>query len=91
MPSFDSDKVDKCLRKKMKAKVKDSGDYIYSIYNDNGELVAKTAISKGAKDDLGKKRISEMAAQLHLKTQDFANLIGCTLDRDEALKKMEED
>lgn len=74
----------------MKAKVKDSGDYIYSIYNDAEELVAKTAISKGAKDDLGPKRISQMAAQLHLKTHDFVELVGCTLSRDDALQKMQE-
>lgn len=90
MPSFDSDKVDKCLRRKMKAEVKASGDNIYTIYNDAGEVVAKTAISKGSKDDLGPKRISQMAGQLHLKTQEFVELINCTLSRDDALEKMQE-
>lgn len=75
----------------MKAERHDSRDWYYLIYNDKGELLASTSVSKGAKDTLRSNRISQMARQLCLnKTQLLVDLVSCTLSRDAALSIMEE-
>src|SRR6266571_7164771 len=90
MATLESDKVEKSLRRKMQAECVESGDWYFVICNDNGDFVASTSISKGAKHTLSQQRVNQMAHQLRLSTsQQFVNLVSCTLDRKKALEIME--
>lgn len=48
MATLESDKVDWMLRGKMKAKRRDGVDWRYIIYNEQGQQLSVTRISKGA-------------------------------------------
>lgn len=89
MVALDSDKVDKALRKKMKAECKDGIDCRYIIRNDQGIQIAVTRISKGAKHVLRSNRVNEMAKQLGLDKQQFVDLVSCTLSREMAIEIIE--
>ena len=90
MATLESDKVDKVLRNKMKAERVDSVDWRYVVYNDKGEQISATRISKGAKHTLGASRVSLMARQLGLDTpKQFVDLVSCTLSRARAIEIIE--
>jgi len=73
----------------MKAEQIDRPDWFYKIYDEEGVFVSSTSISKGSKETLSDKRVSVMAHQLGLSTsQQFIDLIKCTLSREDALKIM---
>jgi hypothetical protein len=91
MATVDSDKVQKALMGKMKAERKGSGDWWYLVRNDDGIVVASTSLSRGSKQTLSSNRVSAMARQLRLnKAQLFVDLVSCTLNREDALKIMED-
>ena len=90
MATLESDKVVKSLRNKMQAERVDTGDWFFIRYNDKGDFVASTSISKGAKHTLSEIRVNQMAHQLRLSTsKQFVDLVKCTLSREEALEIME--
>ena len=90
MATLETDKVEKALKRKMQAERVDSGDWYFVIYNDTGDFIASTSISKGAKHTLGEIRVNQMANQLRLSTsKQFVDLVKCTLSREEALRIME--
>lgn len=90
MARLESSETDRVLRRKMKAERLDRADWYYKIYNDQGIFVSSTSISKGSKETLGDKRVSIMALQLGLSTsQQFVDLIKCTLSREDALEIMQ--
>ena len=90
MATLESDKVDRALRNKMRAERQDSVDWRYVIYNNQGQPVSATRISKGAKHTLSAGRISLMARQLGLNTpKQFVDLVSCSLSREDALKIIE--
>ena len=90
MSGLESNKVERCLLNKMKAERRDSFDWRYIIYNDQGKQISATRLSKGAKHTLGPKRVREMAHQIGLHTaQQFVNLVQCTLSREAALAIIE--
>ena len=87
MATLESDETDKALRGKMQAERLDRPDWFYKIYNKEGLLVSSTSISKGSKHTLRPNRVRDMALQLGLSTsQEFVNLVKCTLSREDALK-----
>ena len=87
MGTLESNETDKALRGKMQAERLDRPDLFYKIYNENGEFVSSTSMSKGSKHTLRANRISDMAHQLGLSTsQQFIDLVSCTLSREAALK-----
>ena len=87
MRTLESNETDKALRGKMQAERLDRPDWFYKIYNENGEFVSSTSISKGSKHTLRANRISDMAHQIGLSTsQQFIDLVSCTLSREAALK-----
>jgi predicted TIM-barrel fold metal-dependent hydrolase len=87
MPPLDSDKVEKALLKKMKAERLDTGDWYYLICNEEGNEIASTSISKGAKEILSDKRVSQMSRQLRFdNTNQFVGFVRCTVSRDKALE-----
>ncbi len=90
MATLNSDKVDRALKGKMKAERRDSVDWRYVIYNEQGRQVSVTRISKGAKHTLSASRISLMARQLGFETtQQFIDMVACILSREEALRIIE--
>lgn len=90
MATLESDKVDRALRNKMRAERRDSLDWRYIIYNDKGEQISATRLSKGAKHTLAAGRIRDMAHQLGLETsKQFIDLVSCKLSREDALKIIE--
>jgi hypothetical protein len=90
MGTLESNETDKALRGKMRAERLDRPDWFYKIYNENGEFVSSTSMSKGSKHTLRANRISEMARQLGLSTsQQFIDLVSCKLSREVALKIIE--
>jgi hypothetical protein len=90
MAGLESNKVEKALLGKMQAERREGRDWQYIIYNDQKKQVARTRLSKGAKHSLGPNRVSEMAHQLGLKTsQQFQELVQCTLSREKALEIIE--
>ncbi len=87
MGTLESNEVDKALRSKMKAERLDRPDWFYKIYNENDVFISSTSMSQGSKHTLRANRISEMARQLGLSTsQQFIDLVSCTLSREAALK-----
>ena len=46
MRTLESNETDKALRGKMQAERLDRPDWFYKIYNENGEFVSSTSISK---------------------------------------------
>jgi hypothetical protein len=87
MGRLESSDTDKALRGKMKADRLDRADWYYKIYNEQGIFVSSTSISKGAKETLRDQRVRDMAIQLGLNTsQEFIDLVKCTLSREDALK-----
>jgi hypothetical protein len=90
MPTLESDKVDRQLRGKMRAEREDTGDWFYSISDEQGCTISSTSISKGSKHTLSNARVRDMARQLYLDTsQQLVDLVSCTLDRDRALAIMQ--
>jgi len=90
MRTLESHETDKALRVKMKAERLDRPDWFYKIYNEQGIFVSSTSMSKGSKHTLRAGRISDMAHQLGLNTsQEFIDLVRCTLSREDALKIMQ--
>lgn len=90
MAGLESNKVEKALLGKMQAERREGRDWQYIIYNNQNKQVARTRLSKGAKHFLGPNRVSEMAHQLGLKnSQQFQDLVQCTLSREKALEIME--
>jgi hypothetical protein len=89
MATLESDKVDRALRGKMQAERSDAGDWFFVICDNEGNVIASTSLSKGAKHTLSEIRVNQMAHQLRLSTsKQFVDLVKCTLDREEALKIM---
>lgn len=89
MARLESDKVEQALRYKMKAEREDSGGWYYYVKDEEGMEIASTIMSKGAKETLGDKRVSQMAKQLHFdNTNQFVQFVRCTVNREEALKSM---
>lgn len=89
MGRLESNETDRALRSKMKAERLDRADWYYKIYNKEGIFVASTSISKGSKETLRDNRVREMAHQLGLSTsQQFIDLVKCTLSREDALEIM---
>jgi len=89
MARLESDKVEQMLRYKMKAEREDSGDWYYYVKDEEGMEIASTIMSKGAKETLSDKRVSQMARQLHFdNTNQFVKFVRCTVSREEALKSM---
>ena len=89
MATLESDKIDRALRGKMQAERKDTGDWYFVIFDNEGNVIASTSLSKGAKHTLSELRINQMAHQLRLSTsKQFVDMVKCTLGRDEALKFM---
>lgn len=89
MAVLESVDVEKALMSKMKAERQESGDWYYTVCDDQGVVVGSTSISKGAKHTLGHKRINQMAHQLNLnKSQLFVDLVRCPLKREKALEIM---
>ncbi len=87
MARLESDETDQALRGKMQAVRIDRADWYYKIYNEQGVFVSSTSISKGSKETLRDQRVRDMAHQLGLSTsQQFVNLVRCTLSREEALR-----
>jgi hypothetical protein len=87
MGRLESDETDKALRSKMKAERLNRADWYYKIYDEQGVFVSSTSISKGSKETLRDNRVREMARQLGLSTsQQFIDLVKCTLSREDALK-----
>ncbi len=90
MAGLESNKVEKALLGKMQAVRREGRDWRYIIYNDQKKQISRTRLSKGAKHSLSPQRVSEMTHQLGLETsQQFRDLVDCTLSRKEALKIME--
>ena len=90
MATLESDKVDAALRNKMKAERRDSVDWRYIVYNEQGKQLSVTRISKGAKHTLGASRISLMARQLGLdNAKQLVDLVSCSLGREAALRIIE--
>lgn len=90
MAGLESNKVEKALLGKMQAERREGRDWRYIIYNDEKKQVSKTRLSKGAKHSLGPQRVSEMSRQLGLETsQQFHDLVNCTLSREGALEIIE--
>jgi len=91
MPSLDSDKVERALKRKLKDQVeKSTNDKFYLICNASGNEIASTSISHGPKHSLSSKRISVMARQLCLETADnLADLVRCSLSGEDALTIIE--
>lgn len=90
MPAFDSNEMHTALTVKMKAKVKDSGDRQYKIYDEENKYVARTLMSKGAKHTITASLAGSMSKQLGLNNQQFSKLVDCTLSRSEALEIMKQ-
>jgi hypothetical protein len=89
MARLESDKVEQALRYKMKAEREDSGDWYYYVKDEEGMEIASTIMSKGAKQTLSDKRVSQMARQLRFdNTNQFVQFVRCTVSREEALKAM---
>jgi outer membrane protein assembly factor BamE (lipoprotein component of BamABCDE complex) len=89
MSSLDSDKVEKALLKKMLAERFDTGDWYYLVHDEEGNEIASTSISKGAKEILRDRRVSQMARQLRFdNTSQFVDFVRCTISRDKALETM---
>jgi len=73
----------------MKAEREDSGDWYFYIKDEKGIESASTSISKGAKETLGDRRVSQMARQLRFdNTNQFVQFVKCTVSREDALKTM---
>lgn len=73
----------------MRAQRTGANDYLYEIRDDNGTVVSSTSISRGSKHTLSDQRVRQMAGQLCLnKAQLLADLVSCTLTRDDALALM---
>jgi len=90
MAGLESNKVEKALLGKMRAERREGRDWQYIVYNDQKKQVARTRLSKGAKHSLGPNRVNEMAHQLGLETsQQFHELVQCTLSREKALEIIE--
>lgn len=89
MGRLESDETDKALRSKMKAERLNRADWYYKIYNEEGIFISSTSISKGSKETLRDNRVKDMARQLGLTSQQFIDLVKCTLSREEALKIMQ--
>jgi hypothetical protein len=90
MGTLESDETDTALRGKMKAERLNRADWYYKIYNEQGLFVSSTSISKGSKETLRDRRVSEMARQLGLSSsQQLIDLVKCRLSREEASKIME--
>lgn len=71
----------------MKAERLEAGDWYYLISDEEGNEIASTSISKGAKETLSEKRVSQMSKQLRFdSTNEFVEFVRCTISRDEALK-----
>lgn len=89
MARLESDKVDRALRSKLKADREDSGDWYYTIKDEEGLDIASTSISKGAKETLGDNRVSQRARQLRFdNANQFVQFVKCTISREDALKIM---
>lgn len=89
MARLESDKVEQALRYKLKAEREDSGDWYYYIKDDEGIEIASTIMSKGAKETLSDRRVSQMAKQLRFdNTNQFVQFVRCTVNRKEALESM---
>lgn len=90
MSTLESDLVDRVLRSKMRAERQNRADWYYIIRNDQGIQISSTSISKGSKETLRASRIRDMARQLGFDTsQQFIDLIKCSLSREDALKIMQ--
>lgn len=90
MATLESDKLDAALRNKMKAERRDSVDWRYVVYNQQGKQLSVTRISKGAKHTLGASRISLMARQLGLdNAKQLVDFVSCSLTREAALHIIE--
>ena len=89
MARLESNKVEQALRYKMKAEREDSGDWYFYVKDEEGIEIASTSISKGSKETLGDRRVSQMAGQPRFdNTNQFVEFVRCTVSRDEALKTM---
>ncbi len=89
MARLESNKVEQALRYKMKAEREDSGDWYYYIKDEEGIEIASTSMSKGAKETLGDRRVSQMSRQLRFdNTNQFVQFVRCTVSREDALKTM---
>ena|SRR5438552_517846 len=90
MAILESDKVDRVLRNKLQAERRDSIDWRYVVYNEQGKQISATRISKGAKHTLGADRVSLMARQLGFNTtKQFIDLVSCSLSHKDALRIIE--
>jgi len=89
MARLESNKVEQALRYTMKAEREDSGDWYFYIKDEEGIEIASTSISKGSKETLGDRRVSQMARQLRFdNTNQFVQFVKCTVSREDALKAM---
>jgi hypothetical protein len=80
MARLESNKVEHALRYKMKAEREDSGDWYFYIKDEEGIEIASTSISKGAKETLGDRRVSQMARQLRFdNTNQFVQFVNTGL------------
>lgn len=91
MPSLPSDKVRSALLRKLQCEEEsDHADVRYVVYDAGGRALCYTLLSHGAKHDLGGPRVSSMARQLRLSTQEFVELVRCSLSGESALHRIAE-
>lgn len=80
MSTLKTEKIDKALRKK--GFKNEQRDHNYYFYYYNGKKSAINTKTSHGKDEVGDSLIGMMAKQLHLKKEQFMQLIQCTLDAD---------
>lgn len=89
MPSVNAGDLAGCLLGKLRAIELPGRDRKFEIFDDQGRLVARTAMSRSWRGNtpISAGMVSNIKNQLHLpRSSDLVGLIACTLTRDDYLK-----
>jgi predicted RNA binding protein YcfA (HicA-like mRNA interferase family) len=86
MPSFHKRKIESALLQKGFVAEEGGNHTNYKFEPDRVQHTIATSISQGSDEELGAGLVSIMAEQINLKSQEFARLIECPMDRDEYVR-----
>jgi hypothetical protein len=88
MPARNKNKVKRALEKKGFNCETNKDHLVFSFYL-NGKRRARTRVSHGSKSkDIDASLISQMATQCDLTTNEFLELVDCTLSQDQYITKL---
>jgi hypothetical protein len=86
MATLESNNVHKVLAGKMGCEKETKRDHDWYLVIDRGQYLSRTCLSKGSKETLSDRRVSEMAKQIGLGTTgNFVKFVSCTLEKEPAL------